>query len=403
MLYFSVNVRGITGCTDQSLVSSPHYVYEINAIDNFSFTVPPQAEIFNLLKPKVCYVTVYDSVKNDVVFRGRVLTSEKSSADQVSKEIQCEGPLGYLKESFVRGLTIPAGTHIMNAMMPIILDHNKFVDDNELKFVQMINYDESSMLAATDPLLKEDFTFDGESTYEALKALADSIGFEYKVMRVSQNSPYWQLYISAKFGAKMRDPISTGLNLKSLVEKEDSETLITRIFPFGGVGYDEKRLTLSDYGVGSPISFLDSLPEGSTGDTITNQTTGMYANMYVDNTELVSKWGVHSKVIIFEDIVANSPEELPTKRTLLRNRAKEYARHLSDNTRTFEAEAYDLYKLTPEELEELKPHNYYFILDAVGGSYLMARLIKKDMDYENEAESEMTFEYDSSDPLCDLS
>lgn len=402
MLYFSVNVRGVTGCTDQTLISNPHYVYEINAIDNFSFTVPPQADIFNLLKPKVCYVLVYDSVKNDVIFRGRVLSSEKSSSDQVSKEIQCEGPLGYLKESFVRGFGVPTGTHIMNAMMRIIYDHNKFVDDDELKFVQSINYDQSSMLSATDPILKEDFSFDGESTYEAFKALIDSLGFEYKVMRVSETPPYWQLYISAKFGAKMRDPISTGLNLKSLVEKEDSETLVTRIFPFGGVGYDEKRLTLSDNGVGSPISYTEYYP-GSTGDTVINQTTGMYANMYVDNTALVAKWGIHSKVMIFEDIVANSPEELPAKRTLLRNRAKEYARHLSDNTRTFEAEAYDLYKLTPDEIEELKPHNYYFILDAVGGSYLMARLIKKDIDYENEAESEMTFEYDSSDPLCDLS
>ena len=399
-MIISVNSAGYTACSNCERIQNKKLVKEVNKADGFSFTVVPGDPIFDMLYAnKISHVIAYDDTQNEVVFRGRI-TSLNPQTDGVnsSKDVSCEGPLGYLRDSVVFGVyvestkeengeEVPNRVYFGSVMSDFINNHNKQVAP-ELQF-KAITIHNPDPLNEDFGILKESHNFDGVTTMDAIVALLEDLDFECMVTW-EKTIPHWTLHISPKFGYHAPDPIITGLNLKSLSEEIDGSELVTSILPLGGVGYDEKRLMLGPISMGDDLDYTPYMSPGAQGGDWYDESQAWYAKMYVDNDTLVRKYGRHIGVEIFDDIVANAADEVKANRIALREKACEKAAKLSDVEDEFDISVYDLYR-AGYDIGALTLHNTYTVRDVNLDITVEARFTKQELDYDNILESECTF------------
>lgn len=401
-MYVSINTLGYSTATDCTRIQGKKLVKEVNKADGFTFTVLPGDAIFPLIKANKCsYITAYDDIENEVVFRGRILSVNPESDDtESSVSVSCEGPLGYLRDSCVFGVYVEStkeenGEIVENkvdartVMGNFMTNHNNFVPD-ELKFnTSIVFYDDPTHEAAEPYILKQSHNFDGVTTMDAVMEILDDLGYECMVT-YQLTVPHWTLHVSPKFGYNAPDPIVTGLNLKSLSEDIDGSELVTSILPMGGVGYDEKKLMLGPIEMGDALDYTPFMSPGAQGGDWYNESQAWYAKMYVDNDELVRKWGRHIGVVEFSDIVANDATEVKAKRIALREKACENAAKLSDVEDEFDISAWDLYR-AGYAIGALTLHNTYIVRDTNLDITVSARLTKQEFDYDDILNSECSF------------
>lgn len=399
-MIISVNSAGYTACSNCERIQNKKLVKEVNKADGFSFTVVPGDPIFDMLYAnKISHVIAYDDTQNEVVFRGRI-TSLNPQTDGVdsSKDVSCEGPLGYLRDSVVFGVyvestkeedgeEVPNRVYFGSVMSDFINNHNKQVAP-ELQF-KAITIHNPDPLNGDFGILKESHNFDGVTTLDAISDLLNDLDFECMVTW-EKTIPHWTLHISPKFGYHAPDPIITGLNLKSLSESIDGSELVTSILPLGGVGYDEKRLMLGPISMGDDLDYTPYMSPGAQGGDWYNESQAWYAKMYVDNDTLVRKYGRHIGVEVFDDIVANAADEVKANRIALREKACEKAAKLSDVEDEFDISVYDLYR-AGYDIGALTLHNTYTVRDVNLDITVEARFTKQELDYDNILESECTF------------
>ena len=399
-MIISVNSAGYTACSNCERIQNKKLVKEVNKADGFSFTVVPGDPIFDMLYAnKISHVIAYDETQNEVVFRGRI-TSLNPQTDGVdsSKDVSCEGPLGYLRDSVVFGVyvestkeengeEVPNRVYFGSVMSDFINNHNKQVAP-ELQF-RAITIHNPDPLNGDFGILKESHNFDGVTTMDAIVALLEDLDFECMVTW-EKTIPHWTLHISPKFGYHAPDPIITGLNLKSLSESIDGSELVTSILPLGGVGYDEKRLMLGPISMGDDLDYTPYMSPGAQGGDWYDESQAWYAKMYVDNDTLVRKYGRHIGVEVFDDIVANAADEVKANRIALREKACEKAAKLSDVEDEFDISVYDLYR-AGYDIGALTLHNTYTVRDVNLDITVEARFTKQELDYDNILESECTF------------
>lgn len=399
-MIISVNSAGYTACSNCERIQNKKLVKEVNKADGFSFTVVPGDPIFDMLYAnKISHVIAYDDTQNEVVFRGRI-TSLNPQTDGVdsSKEVACEGPLGYLRDSVVFGVyvestreengeEVPNRVYFGSVMSDFINNHNKQVAP-ELQF-KAITIHNPDPLNEDFGILKESHNFDGVTTLDAIIALLEDLDFECMVTW-EKTIPHWTLHISPKFGYHAPDPIITGLNLKSLSESIDGSELVTSVLPLGGVGYDEKRLMLGPISIGDDLDYTPYMSPGAQGGDWYDESQAWYAKMYVDNDTLVRKYGRHIGVEVFDDIVANAADEVKANRIALREKACEKAAKLSDVEDEFDISVYDLYR-AGYDIGALTLHNTYTVRDVNLDITIEARFTKQELDYDNILESECTF------------
>lgn len=402
-MFVSINTLGYSSTSDGSLIQSKKVIREVNKSDTFSFSLLPGDDLIPLVKTNKCsFVTAYDDVGKEVVFRGRIVQANpRSNGNEASVDVTCEGPLGYLRDSIVYGVsikstekvnnqTVEKKNHLYDIIGGWMQNHNLYVDD-ELKFDPVIRcYGATGDPSNADfDLLKKSHNFDGCTTLDALTELLEDVDFECMVTW-QLAIPHWTLHISPKFGYIAPDPIVSGLNLKSLSEDIDGSDLVTSILPMGGIGYDEKRLMLGPVTMGSLLDYTPLMPPGAQGGDWYNESQAWYAKMYVDNDDLVRKWGRHISVEIFSDIVANSASDVKAKRIALRNKACEKAAKLNDVKCEFDISAYDLYK-AGYEIGALTLYNTYVVHDTSLDITVEARLTKQELNYDNILDSDCIF------------
>lgn len=408
MLYFHFNTKGITCVTTSDKVKEPVKVKEINKIDGFSFYIHLSNPVCDQIVEKLTRVTIFDDFGMDVTFRGRVYkkTSDSSTGFMY---IICEGPLGYLRDTYWRGPDAQAGQHIMNYVNGwLVPDCNLFLPDYaQFSFVGLQGPDGGPLSANNSGTLIEDIELQGLSHFEVLDKLTSSIGWEFMVT-YSPSTPHYSLYIAPYFGYKATTPIATGLNLKSLSKESDLGEFYNRVFPLGGYGYDGKRLTLKEARIADATT-IDSRPEYTsisgyptvtlTGNSTYNYLTGETFSSYVENVPLVEKYGPISKCVIFDYIVANSPEEVPELRQLLYKAAQQHARRLSDKKEEFQISGYDIHR-AGYPVDELITSNFYECIDIVTNTHVVARLSKMSYSYERPLEPDLEFIYNKADTEC---
>lgn len=402
MLYFHFNTLGYVTCTTSERVKSPSQTWEVNKINSFKFAIHLTDPSSRNLRKRVTYVTIYDDVEDDVIFRGRVFSVSKSSDGFA--QVTCEGPLGYLHDGIYRGPDVTNtytsgqstegyGTHVLSLFGGwMFLDYNQFVDAKR-QFAPAIIWDgrESADKNWNNGLIREDLELNGLDCYEAFYKVIDALGWEFQLV-YTQTAPHYQVHISQFFGYQCTTPITSSFNLKSssVSSGDGDDGFYTSVFPMGGYSYDGKRLQLRDANVNSPLDVRsDAFRDSTPGNTWQGN---QLVCAYVDNKELVKKYGRIFKCVTFDNIVANSAADIPNARQRLYAAAADHARKLSEPKLDIDISAYDL-KRAGFPVDELKVSNIYEVIDPITDLHVLARLTSMTRYYDKPLEPDLTFEY----------
>lgn len=428
-----------SGSIDASLVSGIHHVVSVGAIDSLSFNIHyPASGHCEWIRPFCTLVEAYDG--NELIFRGRVIDIDVSQADNGTKAITCEGEQGFLKDSFIfpgsrnpdaedpepdpedperdpqgqilytngrgyRGWTtgqtvvppliksawnegyfdianIKAGTRVELILQNLVRVHNAYVTGSlRLSGYSFVN---------TSAVIKNDIELAGKTVYEAMDAIAEDQNMEWRAGCI-YGSGSFMLEMRRTFG-ESKGKLSTGMNLKSVSKTVSVSDIYTAILPLGGYGYDEKRLSLTTYTCNS--SAITGLHDGNL-ISYTDIVVGSRGRPYIKNTQLVKMYGLRIKLVIYDDISVNGPEEYGKMRNELLKRAQKDVAELAKGVVSFSADAID-FENSPigGPGPELEPYNYYEVEDYITGINVKLRLTQKDTNYDDILNPSLTFELD---------
>jgi hypothetical protein len=428
-----------TTSVDYSKITGIHFIQATGTTDELTFQLHiPVFNNLNDIRPYKTYVEMHAQHED---FYGRVVGVDVDQSDNGTISVTCEGPMGYLRDSFIfpgspepeepteepyepyepepeedddnnensgsetRGLlrsnpepvTIQfdiscpkKGTSLQTCLTACLRSHNAFVDDVRLKIYNVV---------CDTALLKHDLSLAGNTVYEAIEAIANDLGFEWRII----GSPTtYQLQMRRKFGTLAGD-LKTGINLGSVSRSEQASDIYTAIMPLGGVGYDEKRLSLCSQ---PSNSFADGSIKTISIRNYSNVRIGSRGRPYIENTALSKLYGVRPKLAIYDDIVVNAPEEFFEKRNELLLKAKDDCDALMQQTISINASAFDFFNApVGGPGPQLTVYNYYNVSDYITGINLRLRLVKKDINYDDILNPSLSFELDdrvqSSEP-CNI-
>lgn len=429
----AVTITLSTGTLPANAYSGVHFVRSVGGVDELNFDVHiPLFKGQNLIRPFKTFVTMVDDQENE--FAGRVVDVDTSQNNNGTIHVVCEGSAGYLRDSWVfpgskdpndeeQGVsdeTIPdepaessdpfaivvanpsggrchpgntnkpppnkskrfdlaypgRGTPLSRALEAVKNAHNAFVSTS-LRI--------STILCNCNNLVSQhDLSLAGSTIFDAMNTLADDYGFEW-YMRGSV------MYVQKKFGS-MKGELKTGVTLNSFSKTEDAKDIYTAILPLGGVGYDEKRLSLS----GKPCNaYAIGEMGGASLIGYSNFSSGARGRPYIVNEDLYKLYGLRIKLTMHDDIVVNAPEEYKIKRDDLLAQAQVECEELSKQTISVSASAFD-FENSPigGPGPELTVYDYYRVVDYVTGTNIVLRLVGKDTNYDDILNPSLTFALD---------
>lgn len=423
------NVALPSGC-----YSGVHYITGLDSIEELDFDVHvPLFKGHNEIKPFKTFVQF--QCGNDT-FEGRVVGRDISQESDGIVRIICEGTQGYLKDSWVfpgskdpadeeegqpdetaeadseeqvgnigdiytmpgKGrwykhrtkVTTPpnnskkfdlayprAGLYFSTIVNGLKNAHNAFVD-SQFRIITVMMNDCSNLI------LQHDLTLAGSNCYEAM----DTIAKEFKIEWYMKGHV---LYCKRKFGT-LKGDLKTGLNLNSISKTEDARDIYTAILPLGGVGYDEKRLSLCS----SPCNqFAAGSVSGGSLKGYANMAIGSRSRPYIKNDELVRIYGLRIKLTLHDDIVVNEASEYKACRDELMSQAMVECEDLANQVIQVSASAFDFHN-SPigGPGPELTVFNYYHVTDYITGTDMILRLVGKDTNYDDILNPSLTFSLD---------
>lgn len=414
--------------------SGVHYISGLGAIEELDFDVHvPLFKGHNEIKPFKTFVTFQS---DNETFEGRVVGKDVSQENDGTIRIICEGTQGYLKDSWVfpgskdpddeeEGqtdetaeadseeqhanvgdiYTVPGGgrwykhrtkvttppnnskkfdlaypraglyfSTIVNALKDA---HNAFVESRYRITTVMMN-------DCSNLILQHDLSLAGSTCYDAM----DSIATEFKIEWYMKGHV---LYCKKKFGTVKGD-LKTGLNLNTVSKTEDARDIYTAILPLGGVGYDEKRLSLCS----SPCNkFSPGSISGGTLRGYSNIKIGARSRPYIVNEELQRIYGLRIKLSLHDDIVVNDETEYKACRDELLSQAMVECQDLANQVIQVSASAFDFANSTiGGPGPELTVFDYYHVIDYVTGIDMILRLVGKDTNYDDILNPSLTFSLD---------
>ena len=389
-----------------SSMTDVHLKCEKNAIDSFECTIHHgfrgSTMPFSAIRPLTFKLSYSDGRYR---FIGRVHTVQYSSENGGQLKIIAEDTRGYLKDSFIFYgpesnddiETIEEEEEIpeeeRNYSRPIkgreIIKTLNFIKDNHNAFISETGIGGGIQGRLTgfsleDPTIKfkSNMDLDGMSTFDALDSIFSDIGYEWDLVSYADT-------ISITAAKKIRSSgtglIKTGVNLNTFVRDIDLSDGYSAIMPFGGYGYNERRLTLSD-------EDMPNLPAGGSIDEYADENTGSRTCLWAVNQTLVSLSGLRIKPVIYDDIVAGDEEELKEKRDELVKKAKDEAAGLASDYITYDISAYDLSSVGGNNPYIM--YGNYTVQDAVTSQTVTGRLTGCDIDLTDPQGSSITIEVD---------
>ena len=406
-------------------VTNMHFIKAVDAVDELSFDLHlPVTKDAVKIRP---LQTIVNMTSDEGNFSGRVVNMELNQTDNGTINIVCEGAKGFLRDSWVfpgsappeeyigeepeeeennentenaqsnvvtRSVSAPEpihygtdlgalkkGTEFGVILSCLVRAHNAFVYPEFAITLPTVSYRIAHML------LKADLDLGGQTCFDAMETLAKEFSVEWDIN--SDN----QLILSKKFGV-LKGALKTGINLASVSRSEDASSVYTAILPLGGVGYDEKRLSLT----GTPCNYFDyNTIHGSSVGHYENKNTGARSSPIVRNTLLNKLYGLRIKLVVYDDIVVNDPSEYRNARNDLVRKAQEECDQLASQSIQFNVSAFD-FEATPigGPGPELKVYNFYQVEDYITGINAVLRLTKKDYNFDDPLNPSLTFVLDDS-------
>ena len=320
----------------------------VNSIDSLSFLIYPNNPGYNLINGMVTTVEVTEIASGKKIFIGRVLKPSDSmdNAGLICKTVTCEGRLGWLYDSIQPYSSITYATNGLRSTLNAILSqHNAIVDDSK-----------KIKLGATTIETSDSFVFtrNWENSLDCItKVLLDRYGGELQLRDGSDGSLY--LDWLDRIGTGTDTKIELAVNLKSITREIDETAVITRLYPLGArIDNTERRTTIS---------------------SVNN------SKNYIENEELVAKYGIISGTQIWDDVTV--PANLLTK-------AKAYFSTLNAVKKQYKITALDLSKIGMD-FETFELGNTYRVVNPLMGIDEDLRIIGITIDLDNPHLSELTF------------
>lgn len=253
-------------------LSSGQIVKGINTIDSFSFSASPNNLAFAGLEDFQTLVTVYNTAKRKYEYYGRVLCSSISMSDNglLKREATCESYFGFLCDS-VQTYVAEKNWTVNGLLTHIINTHNSLVEDyKQFKIGE---------ITVTDPNDNVYIGIQRENTWETIsKKLIEKLGGEIR-FRVEDDGIYID-YLE-QIGEEKETEIALSRNMKSITKENDPSSFVTRLIPLGAKlsNDSEERLTIASANNGV---------------------------IYIDDTEAIKKYGIHTRYVEFDDITTAS-------------------------------------------------------------------------------------------------
>ena len=324
-----------------------------NAINEFTFVMPMQNNLYQKLIPFQSIVQVVNLYDDEIEFEGRVLSiSNKMTNTGFVQEVVCEDFLSFLHDSsqYFKKLK-NTGTEAY--LREILNQHNAQVEDYKRIYLGSV-----TVKSLTD----KPWRYLGyESTWDTIRErIVSNIG-GYLTLRREKDGFY--LDWTSSIGRSQESPIQLGRNIKSASREVSFDGIATQIMP---IGADEKN---SD---GSSSS--DKEEQGS--DVTRKQIDISSVNggkMWLEDAELVAKFGIIRKPVIWTEI--DSP-------SVLKSRGLQYLRNQRIALAKWTVAAVERY-LIDSRYVKFKIGNTHPILNAPLSGVEHLQIIEKKIDILN--------------------
>lgn len=338
------------GLTPQDNISTLKLT--VGGIDTLTYTIYPQSEAFNTTTERMTEVAALDKQIDEEVFRGRVLSISGKSSGSTSQTITCESAAARLKDSYFNGSV--SRTEILRVALNRILGfHNDLTDDAGKVYLG----------DCPDTIVELTKSFDYVLTINVISEVLGDAGLEWRVSYNDTNDRY-RLDVAAFFGGVAAEPIVIGSNLGSIRYNTDISAIATRIIPLGGIGYDGERLTIRTYAGRNSI--------------------------YIDDADLIAKYGVINRTIIHDDIALDDMRNFSQKVSQLYSAGLADLQTLTDKAVTWEVSAVDLVR-AGYNVDSFKIGWYYHIMHPLLEADVTLRLVEMTIDYRNPQRTKLTF------------
>lgn len=246
--------------------------FEISAKTKLTLLIYPQFAAWGFPEKETA-VTLFDlgNNSNTIAFYGRVTDVQDSmdTAGRFCRRVVCANEMDFLDDTRTSA-TFPKDTSTMILARELINAHNAKVDETR----------QFSMGTVIQRFTANAVTFDYCTTLDALKkVLVETLGFEIR----TRHSGGVNYFDAGTFGITSQTVIKLGDNLQNIrAAYSAADRVVTRLIPLGGTGYDGKRLTI----------------EQAAGNTS--------GNIYIDNAEMITKYGIHEGTLIVNELAAQT-------------------------------------------------------------------------------------------------
>lgn len=324
-----------------------------NAINEFTFVIPMQNDLYQKLIPFQSIVQVVNLYDEEVEFEGRVLSvSNKMTSTGFVQEVVCEDFLSFLHDSTQHFQKLK-NTGAEAYLREILNQHNAQVEDYKRIYLGSV-----TVKSLTD----KPWRYLGyESTWDTIRErIVANIG-GYLTLRRESDGFY--LDWTSSIGKSQESPIQLGRNIKSASREVSFDGIATQIMP---IGADEKN---SD---GSSSS--DKEEQGS--DVTRKQIDISSVNggkMWLEDAELVAKFGIIRKPVIWTEI---------DNAQVLKNRGLQYLRNQKIALAKWTVAAVERY-LIDSRYVKFKIGNTHPILNAPLSGIERLQIIEKKIDVLN--------------------
>jgi endolysin len=324
-----------------------------NAINEFTFVIPMQNDLYQKLIPFQSIVQVVNLYDEEVEFEGRVLSiSNKMTNTGFVQEVVCEDFLSFLHDSTQHFQKLK-NTGAEAYLREILNQHNAQVEDYKRIYLGSVT---------VQSLTDKPFRYLGyEPTWDTIRErIIANIGGYLTLRRASDG-----LYLdwTTSIGQNQESPIQLGRNIKSASREVSFDGIATQIMP---IGADEKN---------SQNRSSDNKEEQ--GSDVTRKQIDISSvnggKMWLEDAELVAKFGIIRKPVIWTEI--DSP-------SVLKSRGLQYLRNQKIALAKWTVAAVERY-LIDSRYVKFKIGNTHPILNAPLSGIERLQIIEKKIDILN--------------------
>lgn len=324
-----------------------------NAINEFTFVIPMQNDLYQKLTPFQSIVQVVNLYDEEVEFEGRVLSvSNKMTSTGFVQEVVCEDFLSFLHDSTQHYQKLKnSGAEAY--LREILKQHNAQVEDYKRIHLRTV-----TVKSLTD----KPWRYLGyESTWDTIRdRIVSNIG-GYLTLKREKSGFY--LDWTSSVGENQESPIQLGRNIKSASREISFDGIATQIMP---IGADEKN---------SQNRSSDNKEEQ--GPDVTRKQIDISSvnggRIWLEDAELVAKFGVIRKPVIWTEI--DNPQ-------VLKNRGLQYLKNQRIALAKWTVSAVERY-LIDSRYAKFKIGNTHPILNAPLSGIERLQIIEKKIDILN--------------------